>query len=73
MLFKIGDRVKCIDNRGSSQSKELTIGKVYTVKRVDVDSTIIVLNDLNHNVWYRDTRFEKAEVDEIMIGNQEEA
>lgn len=30
--FKIGDKVRCIDGRGSGN---LTVGKIYTVKRFD--------------------------------------
>lgn len=62
-MFRVGDEVKCVDNR--LRSKELTVSKVYKVlDKVELDDNFLdfickILNDEGVERWYTTTRFEK--------------
>lgn len=53
--FKAGDKIKCIDARGTNN---MTQGKVYTVTKVMNDGDPYVLNDVGAQDWWAARRFE---------------
>ncbi len=55
--FKVGDRVKCVDDHDASK---LLVGKTYTV--AEVLSATVVLEGSGPNTWYKN-RFVLAEAD----------
>lgn len=56
IMFKTGDKVRCIDKKALASS-DLTLGKVYTVESVTEDSVVIL--DDNEDIWeYSSSRFE---------------
>jgi len=62
-MFKVGDKVKCIDNNCASNS--LTVGGIYTIVKI-VDNKRLCFSDDEIYGWYP-TRFEKVEVKDTYI------
>ena len=60
--FKVGDVVKCVDNKGFVD--RLTIGKEYLVREADSDNIIIINDDGNKGVCCYSSRFELSKGDE---------
>ena len=58
-MFKVGDRVRCIDNEGSG--RQLTFDKEYTVVEVEHDYFTWVINDTGRKDGFFPDRFELAE------------
>ena len=55
--FKVGDVVKCVDNKGFAV--RLTIGKEYEVVKISDDDMIMVYN--GERFYYYSYRFELSE------------
>lgn len=62
MNFKIGDKVKCVDN---DSSKELELGKIYTVTWVDLAGVKIQLDSEYPHYRYYTSRFEKVKESDL--------
>lgn len=64
-MFKIGDKIRCIDNSNKRYDTDcisakdcLTIGKKYKVIRVDTDGwPYIECDNINYNGYYDPERF----------------
>ena len=57
MVFKVGDRVKCINNTGTSTM--LQLGATYLVKQVTNNGRTIYLDNIKY--YWRSLRFELLE------------
>lgn len=57
-MFKVGDKVRCIDNDNNDIKVNLTVGKIYEVVDDVNNPSPTVINDENKKVDYFPERFE---------------
>ena len=53
--FKVGDRVRCVDNK---DYKSLTVGKIYTIVDIKFNGLIFIVDDDYELCDYMDKAFE---------------
>ena len=64
--FKVGDKIRCVDN--SEYSRHLTLGKVYTVVESETDSRYVLIES-DHDLaigGYKVGRFELVEPSPVL-------
>lgn len=54
MIFKVGDRIKCID---PDRTCGLTLNKIYTITRIDDDKHLKIIRDDGVLFGFSRTRF----------------
>lgn len=47
-MFKVGDKIECVDNMGRKHL--IKLGKIYTVKSIN-NANLIQLEDINHEPY----------------------